>query len=67
MVPVIVGSCLAGLIVITMVTYLIYRCQLPAEVLQLTNNRSSSSEAESAHHTNAVYTNGNVALDSLED
>ncbi|KIH60085.1 hypothetical protein ANCDUO_09671 [Ancylostoma duodenale] len=42
MVPVIVGSCLAGLIVITLITYLIYRCQLPREVLQLTNSHSGS-------------------------
>lgn len=43
MLPVIVGSCLAGLIVITLITYLIYRCQLSDEVLQLTNSSHSSS------------------------
>ncbi|RCN26205.1 hypothetical protein ANCCAN_28075 [Ancylostoma caninum] len=48
MVPVIVGSCLAGLIVITLITYLIYRCQLPREVLQLTNSYSGSTIETSA-------------------
>lgn len=38
--PIIVGSVLAGLIVITLVAYLIYRCRLPPEVINLTNPHS---------------------------
>ncbi|KIH59164.1 hypothetical protein ANCDUO_10617 [Ancylostoma duodenale] len=55
MVPVIVGSCLAGLIVITLITYLIYRCQLPREVLQLTNSHSGSTiETSTGEHADAA-------------
>ncbi|VDD90164.1 unnamed protein product [Enterobius vermicularis] len=35
--PIIVGSVLAGLILITLVAYLVYRCRLPSEVINLTN------------------------------
>ncbi|KAK6051974.1 hypothetical protein COOONC_10521, partial [Cooperia oncophora] len=67
MVPVIVGSCLAGLIVITMVTYLIYRCQLPTEVLQLTNTPSNPSDAGSTDHSNITSTNNNIRSHSIKD
>ncbi|PIO70140.1 hypothetical protein TELCIR_08017 [Teladorsagia circumcincta] len=67
MVPVIVGSCLAGLIVITMVTYLIYRCQLPAEVLQLTSTDTRSSNAGSGDHPHIISTNTIIRPSSLED
>uniref|UniRef100_A0A1I7XGT4 Myosin motor domain-containing protein n=1 Tax=Heterorhabditis bacteriophora TaxID=37862 RepID=A0A1I7XGT4_HETBA len=40
MVPIIVGGCLAGLIVFTLVVYLVYRNCLPPEVLNLTNPHS---------------------------
>ncbi|WKY03214.1 hypothetical protein Q1695_004731 [Nippostrongylus brasiliensis] len=54
MVPVIVGSCLAGLIVITMITYLIYRSQLPAEVLHLTNVESNSASHKGSIESDEV-------------
>lgn len=40
LVPIIVGSALAGLIILTLVVYLIYRNFLPAEVLNLVNPES---------------------------
>ncbi|KAF1745829.1 hypothetical protein GCK72_022276 [Caenorhabditis remanei] len=40
LVPIIVGSALAGLIVLTLVVYLIYRTFLPEEVLNLVNPES---------------------------
>ncbi|CAJ0602702.1 unnamed protein product [Cylicocyclus nassatus] len=64
-VPVIVGSCLAGLIVITLITYLIYRCQLPREVLELTNGRSwSMSEASVGDHDVAVISTRSIGMNN---
>ncbi|XGW27587.1 hypothetical protein V3C99_007859 [Haemonchus contortus] len=66
-VPIIVGSCLAGLVVITMVTYLIYRCQLPSEVLQLTGTHSRSSHVGPTDHPYVISANTDFRLNSLED
>ncbi|CAI5454650.1 unnamed protein product [Caenorhabditis angaria] len=40
MIPIIVGSCLAGLIIITLAVYLIYRSCLPEDVINLVNPES---------------------------
>ncbi|KHJ96304.1 hypothetical protein OESDEN_03743, partial [Oesophagostomum dentatum] len=68
-VPVVVGSCLAGLIVITLITYLIYRCQLPQEVLDLTNSNSGSTEdlplvpAKEASQLSPLYSSSELHMD----
>ncbi|KAK0402414.1 hypothetical protein QR680_016321 [Steinernema hermaphroditum] len=50
LVPVIVGGCLAGLVLITLVAYLIYRWRLPPEVLHLTNPNSHFEDMAFDHH-----------------
>lgn len=50
LIPIIVGSALAGLIVLTLVVYLIYRTFLPEEVLNLVNPESHfDSDSASGH------------------
>uniref|UniRef100_A0A1I7T5L0 Lysosome-associated membrane glycoprotein 5 n=1 Tax=Caenorhabditis tropicalis TaxID=1561998 RepID=A0A1I7T5L0_9PELO len=50
--PIIVGSALAGLIVLTLVVYLIYRTFLPEEVLNLVNPDSHFDSDSAEGHSN---------------
>ncbi|TKR73830.1 hypothetical protein L596_021092 [Steinernema carpocapsae] len=50
LVPVIVGGCLAGLVLVTLVAYLIYRWRLPPEVVHLTNPHSHFEDMAFDHH-----------------
>uniref|UniRef100_A0A1I8A860 CUB domain-containing protein n=1 Tax=Steinernema glaseri TaxID=37863 RepID=A0A1I8A860_9BILA len=50
LVPVIVGGCLAGLVLITLVAYLVYRWRLPPEVLHQTNPNSHFEDLAFDHH-----------------
>ncbi|CAL2052759.1 unnamed protein product [Caenorhabditis brenneri] len=52
LVPIIVGSALAGLIVLTLIVYLIYRTFLPEEVLNLVNPESHFDSDSAEGHDN---------------
>jgi hypothetical protein len=65
-VPVIVGGVLAGLIVVTLVVYLIYRSRLPPDTLHLTNPNSHFDRTASTYD-NKLHVEDGESEDSGDD
>jgi len=67
LVPVIVGGVLAGLIVLTLVVYLIYRSRLPPDTLHLTNPNSHFDRTASTYDNKLHVADGESDLSGDDD